>query len=102
MGMSHLLPSPLCRKCIKLRKELSSVRHGNYVEYNKLSGKVYTYSREDERETILVVCSFTEKEARLRVPRGFDLSSAELILNNYENDSLTLKPYETRVYLWKK
>ena len=90
------------RKCIKLRKELSSVRHGNYVEYNKLSGKVYTYSREDEREKILVVCSFTEKEAMLRVPRGFDLSSAELILNNYENDSLTLKPYETRVYRWKK
>ena len=90
------------RKCIKFRKELSAVRHGNYVEYNKLSGKVYTYSREDEREKILVVCSFTEKEARLRVPRGFDLSSAELILNNYENDSLTLKPYETRVYRWKK
>ena len=90
------------RKCIKLRKELSAVRHGNYVEHNKLSTKVYTYSREDDKEKLLVVCSFTDKETKFAVPRGFDLSQAELILNNYENDSLTLKPYETRVYLWKK
>ena len=37
----------------------------------------------------------------LRVPRGFDLSKAELVLQNYgELQEKTLQPYETRVYYW--
>ena len=91
------------RKAIKLRKELSCVKHGNYKEYGKLSGSFYTYSREDDKERILVVCSFTEKTKKWRVPSGFDLANAELLLTNYiETSSTTLKPYETRVYYWKK
>ena len=90
------------RKAISLRKELSSVRHGDYKEHNKLSTKVYTYTREDENEKLLVVCSFSEREAALKVPKGFDLASAELILANYNNNGLVLKPYETRVYRLKK
>ena len=91
------------RHAIKLRKELSSVRHGNYQEHGKMSSSFYTYSREDEYEKLLVVCSFTEKTKKWNVPAGFDLSSAELLLANYDKlDGTTLKPYETRVYRWKK
>ena len=90
------------RKAIKLRKELSAVRNGNYKEYGKSSSKVYTYIREDEHQKILVVCSFSEKLAKIKVPKGFDIDSSELILSNYENNSKILKPYETRVYLYKK
>ena len=90
------------RKAIKLRKELSAVRNGNYKEYGKSSSKVYTYIREDEHQKILVVCSFSEKPAKIKVPKGFDIKNSELILNNYENNSNILKPYETRVYLYKK
>ena len=90
------------RKAIKLRKELSAVRNGNYKEYGKSSSKVYTYIREDEYQKILVVCSFSEKSAKIKVPKGFDIKNSELILNNYENNSNILKPYETRVYLYKK
>ena len=89
------------RKVIKLRKELSCVRYGNYQEYGKHSAALYTYSREDEKQKILVVCSYSEKEETWKVPEGFDVKSAELILQNYETaESATLKPYETRVYLW--
>ena len=42
------------------------------------------------------------KESKLNIPSNFDLSKSTLILNNYNNDSLVLKPYETRVYLWNK
>ena len=87
------------RKAIKLRKELSAVKNGNYKEYNKLSSKVYIYSREDKSQKILVVCSFSEKETKFKAPKDFDLTKAELILNNYDNNSMILKPYETRVYL---
>ena len=91
------------RYAIKLRKESSSVRYGNYKEYGKLSSSFYTYSREDEHEKLLVVCSFTEKAKKWSVPAGFDLASAELLLSNYDKlDGTTLKPYETRVYRWKK
>ena len=90
------------RKAIKIRKELSVIKNGNYKEYNKLSSKVYMYSREDSNQKVLVICSFSEKETKLKVPSNFNLSEGELILNNYENNSLILKPYETRVYLWKK
>ena len=91
------------RKVIKLRKELSCVRYGVYKEYGKYSSLLYTYSMEDEKEKILVVTSFSEKDVKWKVPNGFDLGTAELLLCNYENTkSLCLKPYEARVYLWKK
>ena len=91
------------RYAIKLRKELSSVKDGNYKEYGKLSSSFYTYSREDDKEKLLVVCSFTEKVKKWSVPAGFDLASAELLISNYDKlDGTTLKPYETRVYRWKK
>lgn len=91
------------RKVIKLRKELSCVRHGNYTEYNKYSSKLYVYTREDEKQKILVVCSYSEGMEELKVPAGFDMSKAQLILNNYDGaETYVLKPYETRVYLWEK
>ncbi len=91
------------RRAIKLRKELSSVKNGNYKEHGKMSSSFYTYSREDDREKLLIVCSFTEKTKKWSVPSGFDLASAELLLSNYDKlDGTTLKPYETRVYRWTK
>ena len=90
------------REAIRLRKELKVVRHGVYREHFKVSPRVYTYSREMEGEKLLVVCSFTEKAAKCRFPKGFDKQTAQLILHNYpDTASDTLAPYECRVYLWK-
>ena len=88
------------RKAIALRKELSCVKHGNYTEYNKHSSSLYTYSREDDTQKILVVCSYTEKELPFKAPKGFDLASARLILHNYPDSGSTMRPHEARVYLW--
>ena len=90
------------RKAIALRKKLSCVKDGNYKEYQKRSGKLYIYSRQNQRQKILVVCSFSDKTTRFRAPRDFYLPGAELILCNYSNTKEnTLQPYECRVYLWK-
>ena len=90
------------RKAIALRKELPVVKDGLYREHFPLSGKIYTYSRSMPGQKLLVVCSFTDKVSKMRVPKGFDLAQAELVLHNYKDtDSPTLQPYETRVYLWK-
>ncbi len=90
------------RKAIGLRKQLKAVRYGAYREHFRGSSKLYCYSREAKCQKLLVFCSFSDKDQKLRLPKGFDLSSAELILKNYNViDPDTLKPYECRVYLWK-
>ena len=91
------------RKAIKLRKTLSAVRYGDYTEHFKGSSKLYTYTREDKRQKLLVVCSFTDEAVKMKVPSDFDLDKATLLLTNYEdNSSLTMRPYEVRVYLISK
>ena len=90
------------KKAIALRKNLKVVRHGNYRELYRYSSKLYVYAREMEGEKILVVCSFSDKPHIFPAPTGFDFDKAELILNNYNDvDHHLLKPYESRVYLWR-
>ena len=89
------------RKAISLRKTLKAVRFGDYKEYYPLNNKLYVYSRSTEDQKILVICSFSERETKIKIPSGFDLSNAKLILGNYENEGKILKPYEARVYLWE-
>ena len=90
------------RKAIRLRKSLSCVRHGAYQEYFPLSDKQYLYSMTDEKQKILVICSFCDKMTDLKIPKGFDLGVAEQILGNYTDPmEKILQPYECRVYLWK-
>ena len=90
------------RKAVKLRKQLSCVRHGEYQEYFHNSDKFYAYSMTDEKQKILVLCSFHEKALRHPVPKDFYLDTAQLILCNYKDPKKnTLQPYECKVYLWK-
>ena len=89
------------RKAITLRKSLKAVRFGSYKEYYPLDNKLYVYSRTTEDQKILVICSFSEKETKIRIPSGFDLSKAKLALCSEKNPDKKLKPYEARVYLWE-
>ena len=52
-------------------------------------------------EKLLVICSFADRDTKLRIPTGFDLNKAELILSNYEGASDALRPWECRIYRWK-
>ena len=91
------------RKAISTRKELDVVKDGKYKEYYKNSKKFYTYSRENEKEIILVICSFCDKMKRVKAPSKFDLKKGEILLCNYQNPAPEkLRPYEARVYYWKK
>ena len=87
------------KAAIQLRKSLTSVRYGKYKEYFRHSNKSYVYSMTAENETILVICSFSKKEEKLRIPRSFKLKNAELLLGSEKEFSeKILKPYEARVY----
>ena len=55
---------------------------------------------------VIMVCSFDEKAIEFKVPDNFDMSKAELVLFNYNDNTLKgnsfiTRPYETRVYLIK-
>jgi len=94
------------RKLIKFRKENDIVIYGSYKEHYKNSKSLYTYSRHLDSQKMLVVCSFEDKAVSFKAPEGFDLSEAELMIHNYRtcgtiDNGFTLRPYETRVYLWK-
>ncbi len=89
------------RKAIALRKSLPVVRYGEYKEHFRRSKKLYVYTRETESQRLLVVCSFSEKPTKIKIPNRYNTEKGELILSNYnERDEKILKPYETRVYLF--
>ena len=90
------------RQAIALRKKLTCVRDGSYIEYKKGSSKLFVYSRQDSRQRILVVCSFSSRKTRFFPPRDFPIDTARLPLCNYPDpDPKILQPYECRVYWWR-
>ena len=89
------------RKAIALRKSLPVVKDGKYRDHFFMSGRRYVYSRDDCKQKLLVMCSFAKTDIPVRVPAGFDLSKAKLVLQSYPEVKDKLQPYEARVYLWE-
>lgn len=91
------------RRCLALRKNSRTLLRGSYREYNKFSRTIYLYERCLKKETILVICSFSDKNKRYRLPGGFTEKDADLLLCNYAGNGLPgiLRPYETRVFRWR-
>ena len=89
------------RKAIALRKSLPVVKDGKYRDHFFMSGRRYVYSRDDGKQKLLVMCSFSKTDIPVRVPAGFDLAQAKLVLQSYEDVKDKLQPYEVRVYLWE-
>ena len=90
------------RKAVQLRKGLSVVRYGDYQEFDRMNSHLYLYARKMKGQKLLVVCSFTDKNISFRFPKGFDPETGKLVLQNYTDTAgCSLRPYETRVYLWE-
>jgi len=89
------------RKAIALRKTLPVVKDGIYRDHFFMSGRRYVYSRDNGKQKLLVMCSFSKNEIPVRTPAGFDLSKAKLVLQSYPKAKDRLQPYEARVYLWE-
>lgn len=89
------------KKLIAIRKSLLVVREGIYKEYFALHKYLYVYSRQTKEQKLLVICSFKNKKQKIKIPKGFDLTKAKMIVNTNSNyQSTILAPYESRVYLW--
>ena len=93
------------RKLLKFRKENEIVIYGSYEEHYASSKNLFVYSRHLDGKKMLVINSFADKAVAFKAPEGFDLTTGKLMLSNYDvcgvvNNGFTLRPYETRVYLW--
>ena len=86
------------RKCLALRKSSETLIWGKYREHFPMSSRLYMYERSYEGERVLVVCSFSKNEVRIRLPKGYE-GPGELMLSNYERagQDNVLRPYEVRV-----
>ncbi len=92
------------RKAIALRNRKKALLYGDYREYRPCSRKLYLYERSYQGIRILVVCSFSARPVRFRMPRDFRRAEGELLLCNYpgKGDKEILRPYETRIWQFGK
>ncbi|MCD7828425.1 MAG: alpha-glucosidase [Clostridiales bacterium] len=94
------------RKLLKFRKENEIVIYGQFKEHYHERKDLFVYSRHYKDQRMLVICSFSDNQMNFKAPQGFNLGEGELVLSNYKDGKLLgngciLKPWETRVYLYK-
>ncbi|MEH7418383.1 alpha-glucosidase [Neobacillus drentensis] len=95
------------KKLIQLRKENPLFVYGTYELILPNHKHLFVYIRRLSGRKAIVINNFSEKSTRFKIPASVSYSVSELVLNNYEGADkklrreITLKPYESRVYLLK-
>jgi len=80
------------RKLIELRKSKDVFRSGSFTLLCPEDENIFAYTRDTEKEHLLVVCNFTDKTLPFDAPENF--RGAEMILSNYNDGCSELLPYE--------
>ena len=80
------------QKLIALRKSHDVFRDGRFTLLCPEDENIFAYSRDTDREHLLVVCNFTGTEQSFEVPESF--RDAETLLSNYPDRTAVLRPYE--------
>ena len=83
------------QKLIALRKNYDVLRSGSFTLLCPEDEKIFAYTRDTDREHMLVVCNFTEEPLDFDAPEAF--RGAEMLLNNYAEPSPKLRPYEAAI-----
>ncbi len=96
------------QKLIKLRKEQEVIVYGDYNLILEDHDQIYAYTRVLDNETLLVITDFSSETPEFQLPSHIQYDSKHLLISNYEVNenednisSISLKPYEARVYLLK-
>ena len=87
------------KKLIQLRKEYPVIVYGKYQLLLPDDPDLFVYTRELEKEKLLVVCNFSGKEQSIQLPEEF-VNGKCLISNlpgQYDQQQVQLKPYEAFV-----
>lgn len=94
------------KKLIQLRKKMEIIVYGTYQILMENDEKIYAYTRTLGDEKLLVITNFSKDEPVFELPEDITFDSKELLISNYDEvdgdiSSITLRPYEARVYLLK-
>ncbi|KAM0483007.1 hypothetical protein ACHAPX_002451 [Trichoderma viride] len=88
------------KSLLTIRKDHNGLVRGAFKMIDYENQSVYAYTRKNATGQYLVVCSFSEEEVDWACP----VSRGDLLLGNYppqeieEGNTLTLRPYEGRLY----
>ena len=83
------------KKLIELRKTYDVFRNGWFELLMAEDEKVFAYTRDTDREHMLVVCNFSGENLPFELPGRFD--GSEMLLNNYAESEPGLRPYEAAI-----
>jgi oligo-1,6-glucosidase len=86
------------QKLIQLRHQTDVIKYGTFEELDPKDDQVYAYRRHYEGKTLLIMSNFTDQT----VTRDYDQQkAAKMLISNYDDDQgTTLRPYESKVYLF--
>ena len=100
------------QKLIRLRKKYEIIVYGDYDLLLPDDRELYVYTRTLGPEKLLVICNFYENERILDLPDDWKMTEKKILIGNYDDketeklskmpeDTLTIRPYETIVFLGK-
>ncbi|WP_100012802.1 alpha,alpha-phosphotrehalase [Lentibacillus sediminis] len=91
------------QKLIELRKQYDIITYGDYQLLLAEDKRVFAFTRNWQKEKIVVVSNFYGEETAAELPVD-GLEDAELLLSNYQgaapiaDEKISLRPYESVVY----
>lgn len=92
------------RRLIELRKKYPIIVYGTYALLLCDHPEIYAFTRTLDNERLLVITNFSGNTPVFSSPNGLVFRAKELLIGNYDVDAaedvgtLTLRPYEARVY----
>ncbi len=91
------------QKLIQLRKKYSIFINGQFHLYLDEDPDIMAYTRTLEDEVLLVICNFHNITRTIDLPISIP-TDHQLLISNYSDsiDASTLRPYEARIYYFKK
>ena len=87
------------RKLISLRKTYDVFCSGTFTLLCPEDERIFAYTRDTDKEHMLVVCNFTGQTLDFDAPERS--RGAEMLLNNYEEESPHLRPYEAVILYYQ-
>ena len=85
------------KKLIAFRKDNNIIRNGKYIDLLPNNNSIYAYKRVLDDKEIVVISNFKNKSIKAKILKQY--TDYKAVLSNYENNTLELRPYETRVLI---
>ncbi len=89
------------KKMVQLRKDRPVLIYGDYELLQPEHTEIYAYTRKTDKESMLVLLNFTEKNSEIELPDTMRLH--EILIDNLDGvknikNKITLGPYQAIVY----